>query len=149
MRIFINRDFNSSQAKILIFRNGQEIAVCKRNDLFCIFPANGQDELTIKYKFPDHSSITIASYVCREGQETILIKPSLLARRWDAISFRYLPYICIFALALNPAFESEWYEWASCGFVVVTALSLILRWFYTMIPALRQGLFEVVEVSNE
>lgn len=143
MKTIINRGFDKTFTEITMFRNGQHVIDCPLNGDCCECDAEEGDQITIKFRFLDTSTLTIASFSYHNDNDIIYVSPTMMYRRWELVCFKILPYFSILFLVLKPAIKSDKYEWFCTSMIILTALLLICFQLSTFVPSIRNKFFKL------
>lgn len=143
MTIITNLGFERKNAKVLISKNGQQATVCPKGTNCYDIDVEENDKIDIKLKCLDGSILPIASFIVQKGKRTYYVCPSTLYNRWSNLSYKYLPYLCIFFLVLQAAIPSERYKWFCTGVLLFTVLSLLALQISQLVPHIQTKFFKI------
>lgn len=143
MKFIVNRGFNNTFSRIVVFKNAQRIMVCPMRKDYCEFDAKEGDNIVIKLKYLDTYTMTIASFAYHEGKEIFYAHPTKMCKLWELANFKILPYLSLLFLVLQTTIKSDAYDWFCAGIIVLTALSLLCFQYSMLISYMRKRLFKV------
>lgn len=138
MKIIVNRGFTNLLTRIVVSRNGQEVADCHADKDYCEYEAKKGDRIVVSLR-----NVTVAQFVCEGDNDTYYISPTMACKRWELASFKILPYLTLIFLALRGSVESAAYEWFCIGMLLVTVLSLICLRAFPFRPFMWERLFRI------
>ncbi len=150
MKIIINRGFDKLLTKIIVFKNEREVNACHFQNDYCALDAIEGDRIVVKLKFPDTSTVTIASFIYHRGNDIYYVYPTTLCKIWELLTYAVLPYTGLLLLALRAAINSEAYSWFCAAIIALTALSLVCLKTCVLLPSMRKRLLrlEILPVND-
>lgn len=145
--VIVNRDINTFMSKIIIEKNGHSIQICPFAQDYCIMDVEKGDSIKVAIKFFNNSKWTLASFIYENDTECFFITTTNIYRIWSIVTYT-LSFLCIFLLTLKQVITISTYEWLCTGFVLITALSIILLKSSLCIYPLRKKIFTLVKLGN-
>jgi hypothetical protein len=146
MKIIVNRGIDKILTKIVVLKNAQEIVVCPIKQDYCVLEVNEGDQIVIKLRFLDNSTLTVASFAYQEGKDIFYISPTLISRRIELAIFKILPCFCALFYVAKTALKSNTVEWIFTGSIVLTVFALLLHQICMLIPFIRKKLFTLEKI---
>lgn len=146
MRIIVNRGFDKTFTRIVVFGNRQEIASCPIKQDYCEFESMVGKRFLVKLRYPSSFTFTIASICCNDHNDTFYITPVKMFKVWTIINYMILPGIFLLFYILQKTNVSDLYDSCFTGLVVLWALSLIFMGFCHYIPWMRKKMFKTIKL---
>ncbi len=141
MKIIVIRGIGKIFTKIVVFKNGEQVAVCPMRDNYCEIDAKEGDKIVVGLKSIGNTGQVLASFVYHNGNDVLLICPTDLCRKWETANFMVLPVLCMLFFILAKAIESDACEWLFTGTFVLTVLSIICIQSCPFYPSLQNKMF--------
>lgn len=143
MKITFNRGFNCILAKITVYKNAQEMAVCSTGKDYCEFDAKEGDDIVLKLTTVGTFVPTVVNFTCPKSN-TIYFGPTMACRIWEIFNFKVFPYLSLLFLVLKSTITSNAYDWFCTCMIVLTALSLICFQICIKIPFMWKKIFRLI-----
>lgn len=146
MRLIINRGIQNQFSRLAVYRNGQEISACQKSKDFCDIDARDGDLIKVNLKFFGGAELTAASFVCHGEGDVFYVSLAGVFKRWEALNYKFLPFLCLFFLVLRAAINTAAYDWFCTGMIVMLALSLMCYGFVMLMPSYRKRMFKLEKI---
>lgn len=146
MKIIVNRGFDKIFTRIILSKNTQEIISCPTKRDYCEFETKEGDRISVKLRYSNAFTCTIASIDSDGANETFYICPTSLFNIWTLINYRLLPGFCLLFYILQKTTLSDLYSWFFAGLMALLALSLICMGFCQYIPFMRKRMFSSIKL---
>lgn len=146
MRIIVNRGFDKTFTRIVVFSNNQKIVDCPIKQDYCEFESKKGERFLVKLRYSSRFAFTIASICCHDHNDTLYITPVKMFKVWMLINYMMFPCGFLLFYILQKTNVSDLYDSCFTGLVVLWALSLIFMGFSHYIPWIRKKMFKTIKL---